>query len=319
MTIKYWKYRLFETYDTHRVKICSSKQVSLVVNISVIALILSVLPGSVLPTFAAPPTSTPNLDLITKEIKSLAKSDVNNDIPRRTDFIIKTYTDSQVALKSREIRKIYEEEYLRISDQKFPQSFLKNPFTPIGISILGAFFVGCLLGWLSKKYSWFTNRKVIKIQKLTLNIPWVGSVEVTIDSAAEKAAWLLYVELKTRIATQALDSNDGLLREALTSLYKIFEISRQILKDAGSDIGIEDDSVGGIVMNVLNKGLRPFTAKWHPELERWESECHENKSKKAHEEEWIRKDEMRNELEILRTNLEIYTRKLGEVAKIGKA
>lgn len=315
MTSKYWKYRLFEIYETHRVKICSDKPVSLVVKISVIALTLSFLPSSVLPTFAAPPNSTPNSALITKEIKSLAQSDVNNDIPRRTDFIIKTYIDSQVALKPREIRKIYEEEYLQISDKKFPQSFLKNPFTPIGTLILGAFLVGCLLGWLSKKYSWFTN---IKIQKLTLNIPWVGSVEVTIDSAAEKAAWLLYVELKTRIATQALDSNDGLLREALTSLYKIFDISRQILKDAGPDIGVEDDSVGGIVLNVLNKGLRPFTAKWHPELEKWESECHENKSKKAHEEEWIRKDEMREELKKLRENLNIYTQKLGEIAKMGK-
>jgi hypothetical protein len=319
MTSKYCKYRLFKIYETHRVKILSSTKVSLVVNISAIALALSVLPGSVTPTFADPSNLTPTPELITKEIKSFAKSDVDNDISRRTEFVIKTYTDSQVVLKSREIRKIYEEEYLRISDKKFPQSFLKNPFTPIGTSILGAFLVGCLLGWLSKKYSWFTNRKAMKIQKLTLNIPWVGSVDVTIDSAAEKAAWLLYVELKTRIATQALDSNDGLLREALTSLYKIFDISRQILKDAGSDIGMEDDSVGGIVMNVLNQGLRPFTAKWHPELEIWESERHENKSKKAHEEEWKRKDEMREELGILKTNLEIYTQKLGEIAKVGKA
>ena len=319
MTSKYWKYRLFEIHETYRVKICSSKQISFVVNISVIALTLFVLPGSVLPTFAEPSNLTPNLVLITKEIKSLAKNDVDNDIPRRTYFIIKIYTDSQIALKPREIRKIYEEEYLRISDEKFPRSFLKNPFTPLGISILGTFIAGCLLGWLSKEYSWFTNRKAIKIQKLTLDIPWVGSVELTIDSAAQKAAWLLYVELKTRIATQALDSNDGLLREALTSLYKIFEISRQILKDAGPDIGMEDDSVGGIVMNVLNEGLRPFNAKWHPELEKWESNCPETKSKKAHEEEWTEKDKMRQELGILRTKLEIYTQKLGEIAKVGKA
>jgi hypothetical protein len=309
MISKYWKYRLFEIYGTHRVKIFSNKQVSLVVNISVIALILSVLPGSVLPTFAAPPTSTPNPELITKEIQSLAQSDVNNDIPRRTDFIIKTYTDSQVALKSREIRKIYEEEYLRISDQKFPQSFLKNPFTPIGTSILGAFIGGCLLGWFSRRIS------RLKATEVNVNIPFgIGSLKLNVDSATEKAAWLLYVELKTRIATQALDSNDGLLREALTSLYKIFEISRQILKDAGPDIGVEDDSVGGIIMNVLNQGLRPFTAKWHPELEKWESERPENKSKKAHEEEWTSKDEMRRQLNNLRTDLIKYAEELGKIA-----
>jgi hypothetical protein len=310
MTSKYWKYRLFEIYETHRVKIFSGKRVSLVVNISVIALTLSVLPGSVLPTFAAPPNSTLNPELLTKEIKFLAQSDVDNDIPWRTDFIIKTYTDSQVALKPREIRKIYEEEYLRISDQKFPKSFLKNPFTPIGTSILGAFLGGCLLGWFSRRIS------RLKATEVNVNIPFgIGSLKLNVDSATEKAAWLLYVELKTRIATQALDSNDGLLREALTSLYKIFEISRQILKDAGPDIGMEDDSVGGIVMNVLNKGLRPFTAKWHPELEKWESERPENKSKKAHEEEWTRKDEMRQQLNDLRTDLIKYAEELGKIAK----
>jgi hypothetical protein len=310
MTSKYWKYKLFEIYETCRVKIFSSKQVSLVVNISVIALVLSILPASVLPTFATPPNSTPNPELITKEIKFLAKSDVNNGIPRRTDFVIKTYTDSQIALKTREIRKIYEEEYLRISDEKFPQSFLKNPLTPIGASILGAFLGGCLLGWFSRRIS------RLKATEVNVNIPFgIGSLKLNVDSATEKAAWLLYVELKTRIATQVLDSNDGLLREALTSVYKIFEISRQILKDAGPDIGMKDDSVGGIVMNVLNKGLRPFTAKWHPELERWESERPENKSKKAHEEEWTKKDEMHAELGLLRTDLEIYTQQLGEIAK----
>lgn len=314
MTSKYWKHRLFKIYDTHLMKIHSDKRVMLVVNISVIALTLSTLPGSVLPTFAAPPNSIPNQELITKEIKSLAKSDVDNDISRRTDFVIKTYTDSQAVLKPREIRKVYEEEYLRISDQKFPKSFLKNPFTPIGTSILGAFLGGCLLGWFSRRIS------RLKATEVNVNIPFgIGSLKLNVDSITEKAAWLLYVELKTRIATQALDSNDGLLREALTSLYKIFEISRQILKDAGPDIGMEDNSVGGIVMNVLNQGLRPFTAKWHPDLERWESERPENKSKKAHEEEWGRKDEMREELRNLRENLEIYTQELGEIAKGRKA
>lgn len=314
MTSKYWKYRLFEIYKAHRVKIYSGKRVSLVVNISVITLTLSVLPGSVFPAFATPPNSTPNPELITKEIKSLARSDVDNDIFRRTDFVIKTYTDSQVALKPREIGKIYEEEYLRISDQKFPRSFLKNPFTPIGASILGAFLGGCLLGWFFRRISW------LKVTEVNVNIPFgIGSLKLNVDSATKKAAWLLYVELKTRIATQALDSNDGLLREALTSLYKIFEISRQILKDAGPDIGVKDDSVGGIIMNVLNKGLRPFNAKWHPELEKWESECPGNKSKKAHEEEWIKKDEMRKELGILKTDLEIYTQQLGKIAKVTEA
>ena len=43
-----------------------------------------------------------------------------------------------------------------------------------------------------------------------------------------KAAWELYVELITRVATVPLEH--GLLREALTSLYTVFASSREILR-----------------------------------------------------------------------------------------
>lgn len=89
------------------------------------------------------------------------------------------------------------------------------------------------------------------------------------DPTTRKAAWELYVELVTRVAIEPLQLNHGLLRESLSSLYSLFPTTRQILRQAGPGVGASRHSVGGIAIAVLNKGLRPFLAKWHPLLLVW--------------------------------------------------
>jgi hypothetical protein len=92
-----------------------------------------------------------------------------------------------------------------------------------------------------------------------------------VDTIQKKAAWSLYVELVTRIAVQPLEVDQGLVREAMNSLYSLFGTTREVLKAAGPDVGASRDSVGGIAITVLNNGLRPFLAKWHPLLQAWEA------------------------------------------------
>jgi hypothetical protein len=53
---------------------------------------------------------------------------------------------------------------------------------------------------------------------------------------------------------QPLEIDQGLVREALTSLYNLFPITRQVLKEAGPDVGASLNSVGGIAIAVLNNG-----------------------------------------------------------------
>jgi hypothetical protein len=57
------------------------------------------------------------------------------------------------------------------------------------------------------------------------------------------------------------------MREAMNSLYSLFGSTREILRKAGPTVGASHDSVGGIAIAVLNKGLRPFLSKWHPLLQ----------------------------------------------------
>src|SRR3990172_8420192 len=114
-------------------------------------------------------------------------------------------------------------------------------------------------------------KKRIKATKLTVNLPFkLGQLEFEPDEVQQRAAWELFVELSTRIATQPLGPEEGLLREALTSLYSIFAATRDVLRRAGPSVATGPNSLGPVAVDVLNKGLRPFPAQWHPLLQSWE-------------------------------------------------
>ena len=75
----------------------------------------------------------------------------------------------------------------------------------------------------------------------------------------QTAAWEMYVELLTRIATQPLGDEDGDEETALTSIYSLFGITRSILKEKGRTA----TNFTKIAVIILNQIIRPFTAKWH--------------------------------------------------------
>lgn len=75
----------------------------------------------------------------------------------------------------------------------------------------------------------------------------------------QQAAWELYVELLTRITTQALDPEHGDEKTALESIFSLFPTTRQILKKDGRSC----KEFTKISIIVLNQVVRPFTAKWH--------------------------------------------------------
>ena len=67
--------------------------------------------------------------------------------------------------------------------------------------------------------------------KLNLKLPFIGGVEGIWepDENEKKAAWEMYVELATRISVVKMEYDEGLLREALSSLHTLFNTTRTIL------------------------------------------------------------------------------------------
>jgi hypothetical protein len=156
----------------------------------------------------------------------------------------------------------------------------------------------------------------VSLRSVKLKLPWVGEVELAPDDTERQAAWSLYIELVTRVAIQALDPDEGVLREALASLHSLFGTTRETLKSAGPQVGASRDSVGGIAIRVLNEGLRPVLTRWHPELQAYEATRAVEVSPREHERRWPHAEELRLELERLRTDLGTYARALGVIAGV---
>lgn len=160
-------------------------------------------------------------------------------------------------------------------------------------------------------------KQKVKATKLTVGLPFnLGSLELENDVVQQHAAWALYVELSTRIAVQPLGEGEGILREALASLYNVFNITRQILRDAGPEIANGPQSFGAIAIDVLNKGLRPFLVKWHPLLKDYEEKKPPKLTSVNHERVWEHAAKLREELERVRQQMVIYVDVLAKIAGI---
>jgi hypothetical protein len=143
--------------------------------------------------------------------------------------------------------------------------------------------------WLEK---W--NMSSLKVTVPFLEMEWKPQDE---DKAA---AWELYIELLTRIATQPLDDQHGDEKAALDSVFSLFAITRQVLKNNTRNCA----EFTKIAIVVLNQVIRPFTAKWH-RLSLQGAFSDQGKCK-----------EFRQELLSLQTILRRYTKMLADMAGV---
>jgi hypothetical protein len=130
------------------------------------------------------------------------------------------------------------------------------------------------------------------------------------NDAERRAAWELYVELITRVAVVPLPVGEGLLREALTSLYSLFAATREILRRHGPSIAEPKPdgqyNFGYLSVTMLNAVVRPVLTRWHPVLEEWENTRLPQRSQAEHERQWPQADQLREELDRTRTILASY-------------
>jgi hypothetical protein len=130
------------------------------------------------------------------------------------------------------------------------------------------------------------------------------------NDAERLAAWELYVELITRVAVVPLPAGDGLMREALTSLYTLFGATRDILRRHGPSIAEPKAdgqyNFGYLSIVVLNVVIRPVLARWHPLLHDWENTRLPERSQADHERQWPQAGELRAELSRTRAALASY-------------
>jgi transcriptional regulator with XRE-family HTH domain len=134
------------------------------------------------------------------------------------------------------------------------------------------------------------------------------------------AAWEIYVELTTRVAVIELTLDQGMLREALTSLHSLFGTTRGILRHYGPALaeppGDGTQPLDRLATSMLNEVLRPVLSRWHPLLLDHENRRPTRVTEREHEQAWSRNDELRAALRDLQAVLVDYARSLAAIAGV---
>lgn len=137
------------------------------------------------------------------------------------------------------------------------------------------------------------------LSSIKLNVKF-AELEFSPNPEDQIASWEMYVELITRVATQELLDSDGDETSALSSIYSLFSVTRDILKQHGRKCS----EFTKLSIIILNQVIRPFTAKWHKVSIESGFEIEENKNV------------FRQELKELQSELRSYTKLLADIANV---
>jgi hypothetical protein len=110
-----------------------------------------------------------------------------------------------------------------------------------------------------------------RLIEVKVSVPQLSELTFVVDDESRSVAGHLFVETVTRVSTQPLKDDEGLTREALTSLYGLFATTRDILKSSRPSVPAPGGlTVEHLAITMLNQELRPFLSKWHPRLRTFE-------------------------------------------------
>ncbi|MGD9753175.1 MAG: hypothetical protein AB7W59_19455 [Acidimicrobiia bacterium] len=154
------------------------------------------------------------------------------------------------------------------------------------------------------------------------------AVEVAIDGVRgylfptpeeRAAAYELLVEFGSRTITAPLAPSEGSIREALSSIYAMFGITREVLRRHGlpaSKGAAGNLSLAVVAMRVLNEGFRPVLSRWHVELAAHEQRRTADIDAVEWERSWPAAAACRGDLIALRMRARAYIETLAQIAGV---
>lgn len=154
----------------------------------------------------------------------------------------------------------------------------------------------------------------------------IFSVQSEISDEDRQCAWELYTEMVTRRAITGKiddetceDFSGELFNESLSSTYSFFQEARQIMKKfpVGKIRALNQQHLGSIIHEILNKLIRPFLEKWQSDYYVWwESNKDRGINRFELQDEYPRKDELLNDWKELRTVMRDIQKKMCNVYKL---
>jgi hypothetical protein len=151
-----------------------------------------------------------------------------------------------------------------------------------------------------------------RLTEVKVSVPQVSELTFVVNNESRNVAWKLFVETVTRVSTQPLDHDEGLTREALTSLYGLFATTRDTLKSSRPSVPAPGgQTVEHLAITMLNQELRPFLSKWHPQLREFEQTQPD-----ALESEWPENAACRAELQEVQRRIHGYAMGFAKLAGV---
>ncbi|MBB3732858.1 hypothetical protein [Nonomuraea dietziae] len=154
--------------------------------------------------------------------------------------------------------------------------------------------------------------RAAQLTEVKVTVPQLSELTFLVNNQSRQVAWQLFVETVTRVSVQALDDDEGLIREAMDSLYGLFATTRDALKAGRPSAPVPGgQTVEYFAISMLNKELRPFLSRWHPLLTEWERE-HPDEPESA----WPDGRQCRDHLRRLQADIAAYAEGFGRLAGI---
>jgi len=157
--------------------------------------------------------------------------------------------------------------------------------------------------------------RTAQLSEVKVSVPQLSELTFVVNNDGRQVAWHLFIETATRVSTQPLARDEGLLRETLSSLYGLFQSTRETLK-AGrpSKARTGGHTVEYLAVTMLNRELRPFLSAWHPRLRAYEQNHPESP-----ETDWPHDAACREALAIVQRNLHTYALGFARLAGVEDA
>ncbi|MFC4586270.1 hypothetical protein [Sphaerisporangium corydalis] len=158
-------------------------------------------------------------------------------------------------------------------------------------------------------------RRSGRLTEVKVIVPQVSELTFLVNNDSRQAAWQFFVDTVTRISTQPLQDDEGIVREAMNSLYALFQSTRETLKASRPSPRVPGgQSVEHLAVHMLNAELRPFLGRWHPRLRSFEQE-HPGEGEAS----WPDNAECRAELRRLQGNMYEYAVGFARLAGVSDA
>src|SRR5689334_5145418 len=95
--------------------------------------------------------------------------------------------------------------------------FFATQLTNRILFVLTGTISGLLAAFLAQSYS-----RNARLSDVKVRIPQLTELHFVMTRDTQLVAWKIFVETATRVSTQSLRPGEGILREALSSLYAMF-------------------------------------------------------------------------------------------------